>query len=211
MLPREVWAKLRGRGKGAKAVSGPPSPEEVLTALRNPATIEKLKGLPEVVSAAGRLGNYLIVKCPSSPEMEGRSLDDVHTVIRAGFAMGGTDAFNVDRPIAPTAIHPRHFGTFPRIVGRFVREDHLFSLEEAVRKCTRMPAQVMGITDRGLIEPGYWADLVIFDPATLVDTATGAEPYRRAEGIDRVLVNGKVAVEKGEVKPVYAGKVLRRK
>lgn len=139
------------------------------------------------------------------------SIDDVHTVIKADFAMGGTDAFNVDQPIYPTAIHPRHYGTFPRIVGRFVTQDHLYSLEEAVRKCTYNPARVMGIPDRGLVEAGYWADLVIFDSSRLMDTATGPEPYLKPTGIEYVLVNGKIALDKGTVKPVYAGQVLRRK
>lgn len=245
MLPREAWARLKGHGKATESAVDSPKPEEVLAALKNPATVERFKGLPEMIAAAGRIANYLVVKCPSAPGSEGRmlediaseagknvievaagllvengmdvwaawpiSIDDVHTVISAGFAMGGTDAFNVDRPITPTAIHPRHFGTFPRIVGRFVREDRLFPLEEAVRKCTHMPAQVMGIRDRGLVEPGYWADLVVFDPDTLIDTATGPEPYRRAGGIERVLVNGKMAMEKGQVRAAYAGKVLRKK
>jgi N-acyl-D-amino-acid deacylase len=242
ILPREAWQKVRGDAKGQRGEF--PSLEEIQAAVKDPAVVEKVKGLPEVTAAAERLGNYLIVKCPSSRGAEGRvieeiaagsgrsvvdviadlvvkdgldvwaawpiSLDDVHTVISADFAMGGTDGFNVDRPISPTPIHPRHYGTFPRIVGRFVREDHLFSLEEAVRKCTHMPATVMGIPDRGLVESGYWADLVIFDPTRLTDTATGIDPYRRAVGIEYVLVNGKVALEKGEVKPLYAGKVLRK-
>ncbi len=138
------------------------------------------------------------------------NIDDVHTVIQADFAMGGTDAFTLDRPIPPTAIHPRHYGTFPRIVGRFVNKDHLFTLEEAVRKVTHNPATVMGIRDRGLVEEGYWADLVVFSQAELMDTATGIEPYLRASGIRYVLVNGKVSVDNGTVKPVFAGRVLRR-
>ena len=137
------------------------------------------------------------------------SIEDVHTVIKADFAMGGTDGFNLDREI-PTAIHPRHYGTFPRIVGRFVSKDHLFSLEEAIRKVTRSPATVVGIRDRGLVENGYWADLVVFNQAELMDLATGLEPYKRATGIEYVLVNGKIALEKGTVKPVFAGQVLRK-
>jgi len=136
--------------------------------------------------------------------------EDVHTVIRANFATGGTDAFTLDRPIWPTPIHPRHYGTFPRIVGRFVR-NKLFSLEEAVKKCTWLPAKIMGIPNRGCIDIGFWADLVIFDPQKLTDTATAKDPYQRAVGIEYVLVNGKVALEKGEIKPVFSGKVLRRR
>lgn len=139
------------------------------------------------------------------------SIEDVHTIIKADFAMGGTDAFTLDRPIPQTAIHPRHYGTFPRIVGRFVTKDHLYPLEEAVKKVTHNPATVMGFRDRGLVEEGYWGDLVVFNPSTLMDTATGEDPYKRPTGIEYVLVNGKVAMEKGKVKPVFAGQVLRRK
>jgi N-acyl-D-amino-acid deacylase len=244
MLPTEAWQKIRGNAK-AEGGSGVPTAEEIGAFLKDKAVIEKIKGLPEVTSAAEKIGNYVMLMSPSSPENQGKilediaaekgesvldtladfiaadgldvwaawpiSMDDVHTVIKADFAMGGTDGFNVDRPISPTPMHPRHYGTFPRIVGRFVTRDHLFTLEEAVRKCTRNPATVMGIQDRGMVEAGYWADLVIFDPAKLTDTATGVEPYLRATGIEYVLVNGKVALEKGTVKPVFAGQVLRRK
>lgn len=84
-------------------------------------------------------------------------------------------------------------------------------MEEAVRKSTLLPAITMGFRDRGQILPGYWADLVVFDPDVLEDTATATQPYLRAKGIHYVLVNGKVAFENGCVKPVFAGRVLRKK
>lgn len=139
------------------------------------------------------------------------SIDDVHTVVQAPFASIGTDAFTLDRRITETPIHPRHFGTFPRVVGRFVRQNNLFSLEEAVRKCTGFPASIMGIPHRGLIETGYWADLVVFDPETFIDTATGKQPYNPPLGLEYVIINGKVALEKGKHTPVFSGRVLRRK
>ncbi|MGI6628097.1 MAG: N-acyl-D-amino-acid deacylase family protein [Bacillota bacterium] len=139
------------------------------------------------------------------------SIDDIHTVIKTPFASPGTDAFALDRPIIETPIHPRHFGTFPRVIGRFVKQDNLFSLEEAVRKCTGFPARTMGLPERGLIDIGYWADLVVFDPETVIDTATGKEPYNAPAGIEYVMVNGQVAFEKGKHTPVFSGKVLRRK
>ena len=244
MLPVEAWQRLQGGSRDDRRDAFPTS-EEISELLKDRALVSKIKELPEVVSASERIGNYLIVKCPSSPELQGRllqdvaderstgvadlaagliaengldvwsawpiSMDDVHTVISAGFAMGGTDAFTLDRPISPTPIHPRHYGTFPRIVGRFVNMDKLFSLEEAVRKCTHNPATVMGIPQRGLIEVGYWADLVVFDPENVMDTATGTDPYSRPEGIRYVLVNGKVSLAEGAVRPVFAGRVLRRR
>lgn len=242
ILPGAVWQQLKG---GVKLAGEFPTEEEIRAVLKDKELLEKIKGVAELATASQRLANYVIVKAPSSPELQGRvledvasekgrspidvivdllradgldvwaawpiSMDDVHTVIRADFAMGGTDGFNVDRSISPTAIHPRHFGTFPRIVGRFVTREHLFPLEEAVRKCTSNPARVMGIRDRGLVEAGFWADLVVFDAGRLLDTATGLDPYLRAAGIEYVLVNGKVALDRGTVKPVFAGQVLRRK
>lgn len=139
------------------------------------------------------------------------SINDVHTVVKAPFASVGTDAFTLDRRITEAPIHPRHFGTFPRVVGRFVKKDNLFSLEEAVRKCTGFPARVMGIPERGLIENGYWADLVVFDPETFIDRATGKQPYDPPAGLEYVIVNGKTALEKGKHTPVFSGQVLRRK
>lgn len=245
VLLRQAWSKLPDTWKAGRGPGELPSPEEIDAALKNVATVEKAKNLQEMVLAAEKMSDYLVVRAPSSLEAEGRvlggiaaeagksmvdliaellvgdrldvwvampiSIEDVHTVISADFAVGGTDAFNVDRPIWPTPIHPRHFGTFPRIAGRYVTQHHLFTLEDAIRKCTYIPATIMGIHDRGLVQVGYWADLVVFDPARLMDMATGVQPYLRATGIEYVLVNGKVVAEKGKVKPVFAGKVLRHK
>lgn len=138
------------------------------------------------------------------------SMKDVHTVVRASFASIGTDAFALDHPISPTPVHPRHYGTFPRVIGRFVREGVL-SLEEAIRKCTFLPARTLGLPDRGCIQQGYWADLVVFDPESIADRATAREPYLYPEGIKHVFVNGKLAFDGGEVKKAFAGKVLRRR
>lgn len=239
MLPQEAWEQV----KGSRPESGFPTDDEIRSVLSDKSVLDKVRALPAVQNASGRLQNFYIVKAPSSPSYQSMvvedimketgksaidvvfdlvaadglqvwaasciSIDDVHTVISADFAMGGTDGFNLDHEIE-NAVHPRHYGTFPRIAGRFVTKDHLYSLEEAVRKITRNPALVMGIPQRGLVETGYWADLVVFDPAKLMDQATGVEPYKRATGIEYVLVNGKVALEKGIVKPVFAGQVLRK-
>lgn len=137
------------------------------------------------------------------------SLKDIHTVMKAPFSSIGTDAFAVDRQLVDVPIHPRHFGSFPRVVGRFVRDDCVFSLEEAVRKCTGFPARVLGLCERGLIEIGYSADIVIFDPFNFADVATGKEPYRQSAGLEYVVINGKVAFEKGQHVNVFSGKVLR--
>ena len=78
-------------------------------------------------------------------------------------------------------------------------------------KSTSLPARTIGLSRRGLVEPGYWADLVVFDPDTLIDTATGIDPYSRATGLKHVFVNGVASMEDGVVKGAFAGKVLRKK
>ena len=86
--------------------------------------------------------------------------------------------------------HPRLWGTFPRVLGRYSREEKLFSLPEAIHKMTGMPAQRFGLAKRGLIQPGYYADLVLFDPDKIIDTATFADPVSPSKGIVSIWVNG---------------------
>jgi N-acyl-D-aspartate/D-glutamate deacylase len=106
--------------------------------------------------------------------------------------------------------HPRGFGTFPRILGRYVREEKVLTLEQAIYKMTAQPAQRIGIKERGLIREGFYADLTIFDPETIRDTSTYEEPYQYPEGIRYVIVNGKVVLENGETTGILSGKVLLR-
>jgi N-acyl-D-amino-acid deacylase len=106
--------------------------------------------------------------------------------------------------------HPRAYGTFPRALAYYCREKKLFSLPEAVRKMTWVNAEKVGLTDRGKIGKGKYADLVIFNPATVTDTATFLDPHQFPKGIEFVIVNGKVTVEKGGHTGILAGKVLRK-
>lgn len=104
--------------------------------------------------------------------------------------------------------HPRMYGTFPRVLGHYVREERLLSWESAIQKMTGMPAAKLGLKDRGLILPGAAADLVVFDPRTVKDEATYQEPHRYPSGIPYVIVNGQIVVDDGAMKPVPAGRVL---
>ena len=106
--------------------------------------------------------------------------------------------------------HPRGYGTFPRILGRYVRELGVLRLEEAVRKMTSMPAQRFGILDRGLVRPGMRADITVFDPDTVIDKATYQDPHQFPEGIEYVVVNGRVTVDDGKYTGALAGKTLRK-
>lgn len=105
--------------------------------------------------------------------------------------------------------HPRWYGTFPRVLGVYVREKQILSLEEAVHKMTMMPADRLGLKDRGRIAENTFADITVFDPKTVIDKSTFQEPHQYPDGIPYVLVNGKVVVEKGDYNDVRSGIVLR--
>ncbi len=107
--------------------------------------------------------------------------------------------------------HPRKFGSFPKKIREYVREKNYLSLEEMVRKSTSFPAETFNITQRGKIEVGYFADIIVFKPEEVLDKATYQEPKKLAEGMHYVLVNGKIVVEQGEFKGTLAGKALRHK
>ena len=105
--------------------------------------------------------------------------------------------------------HPRAYGTFPRVLRKYVREEHKLTLEDAVRKFTALPAQRMRLTDRGVLKQGVWADLVIFDPTTIRDTATYESPNSLSQGMEYVLVNGVPVIDHGQMTGALPGKVLR--
>lgn len=104
--------------------------------------------------------------------------------------------------------HPRYWGTFPRIFKKYVREDHVITLEDAVRKLTSLPAQKLGHRDRGLLRPGFYADIVLFDPNTIAERATYENSEQYPVGIDYVIVNGAVVVDQGKHTGAKPGKVL---
>ena len=107
--------------------------------------------------------------------------------------------------------HPRGFGSFPRVLGRYVREQHVVSLADAIRKMTSLAAVNVGIGDRGAIAPGKYADLVLFDPRTIIDHATTATPHAVSSGIDTVWVNGEVVFINGTTTGKHPGRVIRRR
>jgi len=105
--------------------------------------------------------------------------------------------------------HPRAYGTFPRILRKYVREEHKLSLEDAIRKFTSLPAQRMRLVDRGVVKQGMWADIVVFDPATIRDLGDFENPNQLSQGMDYVLVNGVPVIEDGKMTGEKPGKVLR--
>jgi N-acyl-D-aspartate/D-glutamate deacylase len=136
--------------------------------------------------------------------------DDVRTIVSRPDVFVGTDgvAIGPGGPLGAFAVHPRYYGTFPRVLGRYVREEGLLSLEDAVRKMTSLPARRFGLAGRGTIETGALADLVLFDPARVADRATYERPHAFADGIGAVVVNGRVAWDGSP--GARAGRALRR-
>ncbi len=137
---------------------------------------------------------------------------DVVAIMRSEFTMFGTDASarSTTGELSKGKPHPRSFGSFPRVLGRYVREQGVISLEKAIRKMTSMSARKLGLVDRGVLRKGNWADITLFDPEEVIDTATYEQPYQLAKGIAYVFVNGQLAVENGEFAGALAGRVIRR-
>jgi N-acyl-D-amino-acid deacylase len=138
--------------------------------------------------------------------------EDVREVMQCPYGMVGSDG----SAIAPEGIwansvpHPRFYGTFPRVLGHYVREERVISLQEAVRKMTGAPAQKLGFKDRGMLREGYKADITIFDPMAVKDSATFTEPQKYPTGIPYVIVNGAVVIKKGEHTGTLPGKALKK-
>jgi N-acyl-D-amino-acid deacylase len=120
----------------------------------------------------------------------------------------GTDAGGIDPATARGLAHPRAYGNFPRVLGKYVREEKVIPLEEAIRKMTSAVANRLSIPDRGLLKEGMMADVVVFDPATVADRATYEKPHQLSVGIREVLVNGVAVVHNGEHTGAKPGRIV---
>ncbi|HEY4423619.1 MAG TPA: D-aminoacylase [Pyrinomonadaceae bacterium] len=139
------------------------------------------------------------------------SEDDMRAAMQAPFVSFCTDSGSraTDGPLAGSKSHPRGWGGYPRILGRYVRDEKLLSLESAIHKMTGAPAARVGLRDRGLIKEGMFADITIFDPAKVIDKASFDSPNQYPVGIEYVLVNGIISVDKGQRTSALGGRVLR--
>ncbi|MBI4338055.1 MAG: D-aminoacylase [Chloroflexi bacterium] len=137
---------------------------------------------------------------------------DVEVIAAHPLAAVGSDGSSLKQegPLSTGKPHPRNYGTFPRFLARYQRERKLVSLAEAVRKMTLLPASRLGLTRRGRVAPGYWADLVCFDPQRAQDTATFEAPHQYPQGIPHVVVNGVPVVRSGESTGKTPGRVLKK-
>jgi len=136
--------------------------------------------------------------------------DDVRTALRNPLVGVGTDysAQAEDGKLSESKSHPRAWGSFPRILGKYVRDEHLMSLEEAIRKMTSANAAKVRQYDRGLLRPGMAADVTVFNAATIIDNATYEKPHQYASGVEYVIVNGKMVLEHGRHSGARPGAIL---
>ncbi len=138
------------------------------------------------------------------------SEQDMRYALRQPFVSIGSDgaAVTTEGSLAEGNPHPRFFGTFPRVLGRYVRDEKVLRLEEAVRKMTSANAAKIGVWDRGLLRPGMWADVTVFNPATVIDRATYERPHQYPVGIELVIVNGRVVLDHGRHTHARPGRIL---
>ncbi len=196
-----------------------PGPEAVLLSVfQNPALVPlQGKTLAEVAKTRGKdpidtLFDLLIEDHGyTSVAVFGMSEPDVLLALKQPWVAVCNDSQGTspEGQLGKEHPHPRAYGTFPRILRKYVREDGQLTLPEAIRKFTSLPAQRMRLTDRGVLKQGMWADVVVFDPATIKDLATFENPNQLAQGMEYVLVNGVPVIDGGKMTGKLPGKVLR--
>jgi N-acyl-D-amino-acid deacylase len=187
-------------------------PADVLiAATKNDHSLEG-KTLADVIAASDKTPEEAIYEMMANEEgavtvvIFAMCEEDIATVMRHPTTFIGSDGIELDtgKP------HPRVYGTFPRVLGRYVREKEILSLEEAVSKMTSLPAKKLRLRDRGLLAEGMYADVTIFDPDTIIDTATYEDPHQHPKGIHHVIVNGEIVVRDGVQTEALPGNVLRK-
>ncbi|MEX2117738.1 MAG: D-aminoacylase [Bacteroidota bacterium] len=216
---KRIRDEVMGKTAGADNSFAATGPEGILIASVQSADLKKYEGmrlseiarewkkhpvdvmLDLVLADSGRIGGVFF----------SMNEEDVRMAMAQPWVSFCTDGGQqaLDGPLSGGKPHPRAYGSFPRILGRYVRDVKLLSLEEAVRKMTSLPAQRVGLRERGILKPGFYADIVIFDPKTVIDKATFESPHQYSEGIALVLVNGVSVWEEGNFTGNYPGRALR--
>jgi N-acyl-D-aspartate/D-glutamate deacylase len=195
------WSRMLVSGKGGY---------EGLTVDRIIAA--KSKGREPPPDALDILFDLLIEQGGSVPTVYAHHTEkDMNLALTFTWCSIGSDgsAYAVEGPLRRGHPHPRNFGTFPRVLGVYVRQRGLLRLEDAVRKMTSLNAAKLGLHDRGLLRPGQWADLTLFDPEQIIDRATYTEPFQYSTGIEYVIVNGQVVLDRGRHTGARPGRALR--
>ncbi len=233
MLSLARWAESGGREKFLERLANPTTRERITAEVQEAIA---LRGGPERILIseydpkphwAGRYLADLAQEhhlCPAHMVLkmleagDGRTScfsmheDDLERFMQAPWVAVASDgrALAVDGPLRTGHPHPRSFGTFPRVLGRYVRERGILAWEEAIRKMTSLPADILGLHQRGRLQEGGWADVVVFDPRTVEDKSTFTAPFAYPIGIDHVWVNGQLAVESGQITGQQRGMILRK-
>jgi dihydroorotase/N-acyl-D-amino-acid deacylase len=174
------------------------------------AQVLRDRGRPVTIPRAAELVVEIVEKGGCSAIYHAISEDDLVRIMQHPATMIASDAAPGVPIFGRNVPHPRAYGTFARVLGVYVREKKVLTLEEAVRKMAGFPAQRMGLMDRGLLRVGMKADVVVFNPATVIDRATFEKPHQYAEGVSAVVVNGQLALADGKTTGARAGRTLRR-
>ncbi|HKB02538.1 MAG TPA: D-aminoacylase [Gemmataceae bacterium] len=202
-IRKAVDAALDGRdgGKSIQIARYRPNPKWQGQTIAAIAQAEK-KGPTDVVMEIEKAGGASIVNF-------GMSEEDVRLYMKQPWVATASDGSS--HVPGDTVPHPRSYGTFPRKIGRYCVEDGVLPLEQAVRSSSGLPADILGLKDRGYLKPGQFADVVVFDPKAYRDTATYEKPHQYAAGVKYLFVNGKVVIDSGECQEVLAGRPLRHR
>jgi len=175
---------------------------------KNISEITKLKGMADDWET---LFEMLIDENTAIPvTIESQGEDDIRRIMKSKYQMFGTDGMGIPRISALPALHPRFYGVYPRAIEKYVREEGILTMEEAIRKMTSFPAQRLGLKDRGILAEGMCADIVVFNPEIIKDNATYLDTHQYPDGIPYVIVNGTIVVDNGKQLRKYPGIVLRR-
>lgn len=221
----EVLARLNNPAKSKKIgeyaisrVTRLGGPQNVLIAACSNADNQKFAGknIEECCKIANKdiweMIRYLLISEKLGVSMIGFAMkeENVQMILAHPLGMPASDGsvYSPQGPLSQEIPHPRSYGTFPRFFGKYVREDKICSLEVAIQKCTSLPASRIGLKDRGIIAPGNFADIVIFNPGTIIDNATFQAPHQFPTGIAEVIVNGTHTISNGEFLGKMNGKVL---
>ena len=197
----------RGGGNPANVVLAA-CPWDASLAGKNLADVLRDRGLPVTALGAAEVVIEIVEKGGCSAVYHAISEDDLVRIMKHPATMIASDAAPGVPIFGRNVPHPRAYGTFARVLGLYVRDKQVLTLEEAVRKMSAFPARRVGLTDRGLIRPGMKADIVVFDPATVKDLATFEKPHQYAVGVSTVLVNGQLALSDGKPTGARAGRIV---
>ena len=204
-----VWNIVydRGGGKASSIVIANYPPNTEYNGM-NLAEITNSKGLKATPKNAAEVLMDLVYDGGGSGIYHCLNEDDVKRIMAHPQVMHASDGSTIEFGNAQP--HPRNYGTYPRVLGRYVREKGIITMFEAIRKMTTLPASVLGLKNRGKIEKDHWADIVIFDPEKIVDNATWEKPHQYPSGISWVIVNGSISINDGISSKKLNGKILKK-